>query len=305
MKFTFAKALTGLAIGLAVPIAATAQSPALFTTPQAALDAMMTALQGKDQDATLQVFGADAKDLISTGNPKRDASNREEILNLFQEGYRLQPAEDGGVVLLLGAEGWPFPIPIRREGDNWAFDVEAGRDEVLFRRIGLNELDVIEFMAVYVDVQSEYRLEDHDGDQVMEFAPSFLSSDGMRDGLFWAGEDSPLGARIALASLDGYSVGGTDAGPEPFGGYYYRILDKQSAAAPGGALNYVSGGNMVSGHALLAVPSDYGNTGIHSFMVSENGLVLEADLGEDSLEKAFAITSYDPTGEWLPVDLNN
>ncbi|WP_299424653.1 DUF2950 family protein [uncultured Shimia sp.] len=305
MKFTFAQALTGLAIGLAVPIAATAQSPALFATPQAALDAMMTALQEEDQDATLQVFGADAKDLISTGNPRRDAANRAEILSLYQEGYRLQPAEDGSVVLLLGSEGWPFPIPIGKVEANWMFDVAAGRDEVLFRRIGLNELDVIEFMAVYVDIQAEYRLVDHDGDQVMEFAPSFLSSDGMRDGLFWADEDSPLGARVALASLDGYSVGDTDTGPEPFGGYYYRILDKQSAAAPGGALNYISGGNMVSGHALLAVPSDYGNTGIHSFMVSENGLVLEADLGEDSLEKAFAITRYDPTAEWLPVDLSN
>ncbi|MFY0661767.1 MAG: DUF2950 family protein [Shimia sp.] len=305
MKVTFAQALTGLAIGLAVPIAATAQSPTSFATPQAAIDGMMTALQEGDQDATLQVFGADAKDLISTGNPRRDAANRAEILSLYQEGYRLQPAEDDGVVLLLGSEGWPFPIPIGKVEANWMFDVEAGRDEVLFRRIGLNELDVIEFMAVYVDIQAEYRLVDHDGDQVMEFAPSFLSSEGTRDGLFWADEDSPLGARVALASLDGYSIGDTDTGAEPFGGYYYRILDKQSAAAPGGALNYVSDGNMVSGHALLAVPSDYGNTGIHSFMVSENGLVLEADLGEDSLEKAFAITSYDPTADWLPVNLSN
>ncbi|SMP24937.1 DUF2950 family protein [Shimia sagamensis] len=305
MKLTFAKSLSGLALGLALSISAEAQTPAVYTTPQAALDSMIAALQKGDQTEILQVFGAEAKDLLSTGNPARDKANRAEILGLLLEGYRFQPAEDGGVVLLLGAEGWPFPIPLERVDASWQFDIETGRDEVLFRRIGLNELDVIEFLSVYVDIQAEYRLEDHDADQVMEFAPSFLSSEGMRDGLFWAGEDSPLGARIALASLDGYSDGETDVGPEPFGGYYYRILHSQSAAAPGGALDYVIEGNMVAGHAVLAVPSDYGNTGIHSFLVSENGVLHEADLGEDSLETAFSITSYDPTSDWRPVDLHN
>lgn len=305
MKSTLAKPLSGAVFGLALSISAEAQTSAVYTTPQAALDAMIAALQKGDQTEILEVFGADAKDLLSTGNPARDKVNRAEILDLFLEGYRFQPAEDGGVVLLLGAEGWPFPIPLAKADASWKYDTDAGQDEVLFRRIGLNELEVIEFMAVYGDIQAEYRLEDHDADGVMEFAPAFLSSKGMRDGLFWAGEDSPLGARIALASLDGYSYGETDVGPEPFGGYYYRILHSQSAAAPGGALDYVIGGNMVAGHALLAVPSDYGNTGIHSFLVSENGVVHEADLGEDSLEVAFSIKSFDPTSEWRPVDLSN
>ncbi len=305
MKFTLAKPLFGLALGLVVSTSLHAQTPALYATPQAALDAMILALQEGDQTAILKVFGADAEDLLSTGNPRRDKENRSEILSLFAEGYRFQPDTNDGVVLRLGADGWPFPIPLERAETSWQFDIDAGRDEVLFRRIGLNELEVIDFMEVYVDIQAEYRLEDHDADQVMEFAPSFLSTDGMRDGLFWGDKDSPLGARIALASLDGHNDGENDVGPEPFGGYYYRILHKQSAAAPGGALDYVIGGNMVAGHALLAVPSDYGHTGIHSFLVSENGVVYEADLGEDSLGLTFAITSFDPTSEWRPVDLSH
>ncbi|WP_412555341.1 DUF2950 family protein [Shimia sp. MIT1388] len=303
MTHTVAKQLAGFAFGLAVSVSAEAQTAASYDTPQAALEAMMTALKAGDQTAILQVFGAEAQDLLSTGSPQRDRENRAEILGLLQGGYRFQSDENDGVVLRLGADGWPFPIPLTRVDASWQFDIDAGRDEVLFRRIGLNELDVIDFLKVYVDIQAEYRLVDHDADQVMEFAPAFLSSEGVRDGLFWQGEDSPLGVRIALASLDGYSDGQRDMGPEPFGGYYYRILDRQSAAAPGGALNYVSGGNMVAGHALLAVPSDYGNSGIHSFMVSENGVVLEADLGEDSLERAFLLRSFDPTSEWHPVGL--
>ena len=143
---------------------------------------------------------------------------------------------------------------------------------------------------------------DHDGDGVMEFAASFLSSEGVRDGLVWTDEDSPLGERIALASLDGYSNDEGDQAPEPFGGYYYRILQGQSASAPGGAMDYVIGGNMVAGHALLAVPSDYGNSGVQSFMVSENGTVLEADLGEDSLTIAFGMTRFEPGSDWTPVE---
>lgn len=302
MTHSLTKGLCGLALLLALAPPASAQPPSSFVSPQQALEAMMSSLQKGDRTATLKVFGNDAEDLLSTGNPQRDTANRMEILDLFSEGYRFKPTEDGGAFLLLGSEGWPFPIPLAQTESGWSFDIEAGRDEVLFRRIGLNELEAIEFMAAYVDIQAEYRLEDHDNDQVMEFAPSFLSSEGMRDGLFWGDEDSPLGVRIALASLDGYNDGETDVEPDPFGGYYYRILLNQGKMAPGGALDYVVGGNMVAGHALLAVPSDYGNTGIHSFLVSENGVVLEADLGEDSLGLAFEITSFDPSEDWSSVE---
>lgn len=291
-RFTLAAAL------LLPPAVSAGENPADYPTPQAAYEAMRGAIEAPGRDAILDVFGTGAQDILSTGNPQRDADNRADILVLIHQGYRFRDREDGRVNLLLGADGWPFPIPLAKTGGGWAFDIEAGRDEVHFRRIGLNELEAIETLRAYVDVQAEYRQTDHDGDGVMEFAPSLLSSSGSRDGLVWAEEGSPLGVRIALASLDGYNDGVEDQAPQPFGGYYFRILTGQGPAAPGGEMGYVVNGNMVAGHALLAVPADYGHSGIHSFMVSENGVVLEADLGEDSLQAGYGITRFDPGDGW-------
>jgi len=302
MLRTLSCGFAGLAFLTAPLPALAAEQPASYATPQAAIDAFATALEQADQAKILVVFGTDARGLLSTNNADRDANNREAILTMYKAGYRFRPDDSGGVTLLLGADGWPFPIPLARGGDGWAFDIEEGRDEVLYRRIGLNELETIEIMSVYGDIQAAYRLEDHDSDGVMEFAPSILSSPGVRDGLVWNNADSPLGVRIAMASLDGYNDGTDDVEPEPFGGYYYRILHSQGASAPGGAIDYMIGGNMMVGHALLAVPSDYGQSGIHSFLVSENGTILEADLGKDSLDVGFAITSYDPGADWTPVE---
>lgn len=292
--------LAGLALLASSLPGLSAETPATYATPQDALEAMMTAMADVDQQAMLAVFGSDAQGLLSSGNPEQDNENRVSLLELYGQGYRFQ-ASDDHVVVLLGPDGWPFPIPLARSDTAWAFDIAAGQDEVHFRRIGLNELETIEMMAAYVDIQSAYRLVDHDGDGVMEFAASILSSDGVRDGLVWVGEDSPLGARIALASLDGFGNADGDQEAQPFGGYYYRILQGQAGAAPGGEMDYILGGNMVAGHALLAVPSDYGHSGIHSFMVSENGTVLEADLGEDSLNIAFDLTRFDPGADWTPT----
>ncbi len=282
----------------ATATASWAQSAPVYSGPQEALETLMEALaQGGD---LLTAFGPEAKGVIGSGNPERDALDRAALLVLYTEGYRFAPT-DSGAELLLGADGWPFPIPLARTDAGWVFDMEAGQDEVYFRRIGLNELEAMEIMQAYVDIQAEYRLIDHDGDGVMEFAAHLISTDGARDGLYWGTEDSPLGQRIALAELDGYNDGDADQEPEPFGGYYYRILTAQSDTAPGGAMDYMVGENMVSGHALLAVPSDYGDTGIHSFMIAENGILLEADLGEDSLEMVQNMTRFDPGDTWVPV----
>lgn len=302
MKNFTKSGLTGLAL-LALTLPAFADpTPAPYATPQDAFEAMALALNSADRAAILDVFGSDALDLLSTGNPQKDKQNRLGILDLIADGYRFQTGQDGRVTLLLGADAWPFPIPLARSGDTWAFDIEAGRDEVFFRRIGLNELDTIEMMSAYVLVQTAFRLVDQDNDGVMEFAANVVSSDGERDGLFWSGDDSPLGARIALASLDGYNDGAADQDPTPFGGYYYRILQAQDATAPGGAMDYLIGGNMVAGHALLAVPADYGVSGVNSFMVSENGVVLEADLGKDTLAKGFDMRVFSPGADWAPVE---
>jgi hypothetical protein len=279
------------------------EDPASYASPQAALDAVIEALASDKEGAILDVFGTNAEDVISTGNPLEDAENAIAFLQMYANGYRFLPESANRVTLLLGEDSWPFPIPLERSQAGWAFDVEDGREEVLARRIGLNELETMELMEAYVAAQSLFRQTDHDGDGVMEFAAGILPSEpGARDGLFWASGDSLMGELIAMASLDGYFDGEEDQEPEPFGGYYYRVLNSQGDAAPGGAMDYIINGNKIAGHALLAVPSDYGNNGIHSFLISENGVLMEADLGEDSLDIAQEITAYNPDDVWTVVD---
>lgn len=279
-----------------------AADPATYPSPQDALDAFVAALVDRDVDDILTVFGPEARDLLISGDPAEDRANRDELLDLYAEGYRFAPRAEGGVELLLGEDGWPFPIPLAATGAGWAFDIEAGREELLDRDIGLNELDVITLLDAYVDLQALYRLSDHDGDGVMEFAASIISASEDRNGLFWPGDGSPIGAEFARAAADGFSDGDEDYPPEPYHGYYFRILDAQGDAAPGGAMSYLVNGHMLAGHALLAVPAEYGQTGVSSFLVAENGVIFEADLGEETLDLGLDITAYDPGEGWSPVE---
>lgn len=293
--------VSGLTI---VSLSATAlmAEPASYGSPTDTVMAFMDALDASDQDAVLTVFGPENKDLVYSGDSVEDRINRIAVLTMYREGYRLEPQEDGSVILVLGEDSWPFPVPIARTEEGWGFDADAGYAEVAAREIGGNELDVIDLLDAYGDVQSAFRLVDQDDDGVMEFARQIISSAEDRDGLFWPGQNSPMGANLARASVFGYSDGVEDRPPEPFGGYYFRILDGQTDAAPGGAMSYLVNGQMVGGHALLAVPANYGETGVHSFMVSENGVILQADLGENTLELAADMTLYDPTADWSPVE---
>jgi len=289
-----------LTLAVAGPVAA---DPATYTSAQDALEAMMGALAAEDRDAVLTVFGNESADFLSAGDPEEDAANRTLLLELFAEGFQLEPQDDGSVVIALGDEDWPFPIPVAMSGDGWAFDIEAGREEVTLREIGRNELEIVDLLDAYVDIQAAFRLVDHDGDGVMEFARQIISSsETARDGLFWASPDSPLGELFARASATGFSDGEQDHEPEPYSGYYFRLLTEQSASAPGGEMSYLVNDNMVGGHALLAVPAEFGETGVHSFMVSENGVILEAVLGEETLEIAADMMAYDPTSDWAPVE---
>ena len=239
-----------------------------------------------------------AADLVQADDPEAVAETLSDLAGLYLEGYRFVPQGLDAVVIELGEDGWPFPVPILRTGDGWRFDAEAAREEILARQIGANELDVIDILDAYVDIQAEFRLFDHDGDGVMEFASSILSSEGGRDGLYWQGGDSPVGDLAARASLDGVDADGGETGAEPYAGYFFRILTAQGDAAPGGAMSYLVNGHMVAGHALLAVPAVYGETGVHTFMIAENGIALQADLGPESLDAAFGITSFDPGEGW-------
>jgi hypothetical protein len=279
--------------------------PAAYDSPEAAIGALIAALEAKDKDALLGVFGPEFSDLVFTGDDEDDRATWREFYTSYRTYNRLED-RDGVVTLYIGRERWPFPAPLVMTGGKWRFDTEAARDEVEARRIGLNELDVIDTLRRAPIVQQEFRAVDHDGDGVMEFAAGILSSPGQRDGLYWPDEpgtpESPLGDFIARANADGYNFDGTDREPEPYLGYYFRILQKQGPAAPGGAYGYMINGNMVAGHAAMAFPAAYGETGIMTFMVGENGIVYEADLGEDTLAVAGAIDTFDPGEGWFEVE---
>lgn len=299
------RSLLGAAL-LALPLPALAE-PAAFPTPEAAADAIVDALDARDRDALIAVFGPEAEDVVLSGDDARDREAWRDFLDAWREMHRVAVEADGeSATLYVGRDQWPFPVRLRKSADGvWSFDAEGAREEMLLRRIGRNELDVIELMRAYVTVQAEYRLTDWDGDGVMEFAASVLSAPGARDGLYWPPEDgapeSPVGDFVARASIDGYVVGDEAVEGEPYLGYYYRVLQGQGDAAPGGAYGYVVNGNMVAGHALLAVPADYGVSGVTSFMVGENGVVLEADLGDDTLDAAASLELFDPGEGWSEV----
>jgi hypothetical protein len=286
-----------LSSALALPLSAQDAAP-LYDTPQAALDALFSAISAGDAGAAVAAMDPSAADLMEADDPEAVAETLSDLSDLYLEGYRFVPQGES-VVIELGMDGWPFPVPILRADGGWRFDADSAREEILARRIGANELDVIDILDAYVDNQSDFRMVDHDGDGVMEFASSILSSEGGRDGLYWAGEGSPVGDIAARASLDG--VDAEDG--EPYAGYFFRILTAQGEAAPGGAMSYIVNGNMVAGHALLAVPAVYGETGVHTFMIGESGIALQADLGPESLDVAFGITAFDPVRDWEVVTI--
>ncbi len=275
--------------------------PARYETLDEAASAFRDALRAPGAESLLKVFGADAEDVLSSGDPLEDRANRLALVLLMGESMGLLPNNDGSVSITLGRDDWAFPIPLVRNDETWAFDMAAGALEITARAIGRNELGVIELLDAYVDVQAEFRLRDHDNDGVMEFARHIISDPEVRDGLVWASPDSPMGVRLAQASLDGFSDGEADQAPIPHSGYYFRILTGQTETAPGGAFSYLMGENMIAGHAILAVPAIYGETGRASFMVSENGRILEADLGEETLDIVTDWTLYDPTDQWAEV----
>lgn len=301
MKFkTFACAIAVTVSGSGF---ASAEPAMGFSSPEAAVDAVIDALYARSKEDLLAIFGDGSEDVLFTGEAPRDRAAWTEFVQKYRQEHFIHITYGDTATLFIGEDNWSFPAPIVLGEDGlWTFDIEEASEEVLTRRIGQNELEVIQILHGYVAAQAEYRMEDHNGNEVMEFAGSILSTPGTQDGLYWAGGDSPLGDFMAEAAADGYSVDGEDKDPSPYAGYYYRLLTSQGENAPGGAMDYVINGSQVGGHAMLAIPASYGDTGIMSFMVSENGIVMQADLGEDTLVKAIDITSYDPGEGWEPAE---
>lgn len=299
--------LKGAACALVLTTGAALADPATYPTPEAAVQAFVDALAAEDRAALLVVFGPESDDLIGTDNPREDAEARAEFLADFAESAEIVDDGEGRKELQVGRTRWPFPVSLVSVAGGWQFDPGAAREEILDRRIGANELDVIALLKRAVQVQAAFRLVDYDGDGVMEFASSILSDPGERDGLYWTEEMgeplSPIGAFVAQAAADGIALDGVDQQPVPYFGYYYRILTRQGPTAPGGAYDYIINDHMVAGHALLAYPAEPEETGVMSFMVGENGVVYEADLGENTLEIAGKIDSFDPDPAqgWKPI----
>ncbi len=272
-----------------------------FASAQQAVSALVAAVKAADDAELLAIFGPGSEDLISSGDQVADRNGRARFLNALAEKSGLDQKDPGRVVLLVGGKEYPFPIPIVRQGDAWFFDTRAGSDEILNRRIGRNELHTIEVMQAYTAAQREYACMKRDGGGV-EFAQRLASSKGEKDGLYWqagAGEEeSPFGPLIARATEEGYADGLDDVTPEPFHGYFFKILKAQGEHAVGGAFDYLVDGRMVLGFALVAYPSSYGAGGIMSFIVNQQGVIYEKDLGEQTATTAAAMVAFDPDDSW-------
>jgi len=277
-----------------------------FATPEAAVAALAEAVKTHDQGALKAIFGPDVEEVE---NPDRIQATNEWIAfsAALEQGSHLSHESNTNCVLEVGTNSWPFPIPIVKQNGRWLFDTEAGQDELLNRRIGRNELATLQVMRAYLEAQREYASRDHDGDQVLEFAQKLNSSPGTHDGLYWEpgpdGEISPLGPLVAYAQGEGYELASSDDDdevPGPFHGYYYRILTRQGKHAPGGKYDYVINGNMIGGFALIAWPASYGESGIMTFIVNQQGRVYQKDLGSKTAKMVGRIKEYDPDSTWVP-----
>ena len=282
-------------LGSSVPAAA----QELFKTPEEAASALVGAAKSDDDKAILAVLGPDGKAIVASGDPVADSNTREKFIAAYDAKHALELEGDGTQTLILGDDNWPFPIPLVNKGGEWQFDTKAGADEILRRRVGRNELSAIQVAEAYVQAQNEYAALDPAGLGRGVYARRFLSKPGKKDGLYWptkAGEtESPLGDIAAKASTEGYKFGGK---PIPYHGYYYRILTRQGAGAPGGAYDYLVDNKLRGGFALIAYPAEYGNSGIMTFMVNHDGTVFEKDLGPDTGRLAPKIEAFLPDSTW-------
>lgn len=272
-----------------------------FATPEEAVQAFVTAMKSNNQNQLLSIFGTAGKELISSGDPVRDKQRRETFIDDYNRKNNLSP-EGSRMILSIGEKDWPFPIPLVKQGAQWFFDTKAGKEEILNRRIGENELSTVQTLLAIVDAQREYAMKDRDGDGIREYAEKFGSDPGRKNGLYWptqAGEEpSPLGELVADARAEGYRKSGSKQGPIPFHGYYFRILAQQGKHAAGGAFDYIVKKNMIGGFAVVAYPATYGSSGVVTFLVNHDGVVYEKDLGKDTAKAARSMVAFDPDKTW-------
>ena len=304
--FTLARSLVFASFfSFAVNIDA-AETNKVFATPEEAVSALIAATSARDKSALHSLFGPAGAELE---NPDRVQSTNElnNFTEAFQETNRLARLSETDYVLEVGKDLWPFPVPIVKKDNRWFFDTEAGKDELLSRRIGQNELFTLEIARAYVDAQRQYASQDRDGDRVLEYAQRISSSDGKTDGLYWpielTSEESPLGPLVGDAQAEGYFTekendNDASTAPQPFHGYLFKILLRQGNHAPGGKYDYIINENMIVGFALVAWPAEYRQSGVMTFIVNQQGRVYQKDLGEKTGEIVKAMNTYDPDPSW-------
>jgi hypothetical protein len=289
-----------VAATIALLTAATGALAQQYKTPDEAAKALIDAAKAADRPALMRVLGPDSAEIVSSGDEVADASARKRVVEAYDTKHQVVMEGADKAVLVIGNEDWPFPIPLVRKDGIWRFDTAAGRDEILFRRIGRNELNAIQASLAYVDAQHEYAEKGVGGNGV--YAQRIVSQPGKKDGLYWptqSGEDeSPLGDLAAAASAAGYRAGQERA---PYHGYYYKILTRQGANAPGGALDYIARGKMIGGFALVAYPAEYRNSGVMTFVVNHQGSIYQKDLGPDTARVASGMTAFNPDSTWQRV----
>ena len=290
-----------LVIGFAAPVLA---GPKRFESVPAAVDALVAAFRAGDQKAIAEILGEAGRPLVYSGDPVSDRAGIARFLTAYDQRHQFQ-AGGGKVVLHVGSDDYPLPIPLVPDGPSWRWDAEAGKEEILNRRVGRNELNTIQVCLAYVDAQREFYSRDRNSDRILEYAQRFGSTPGKRDGLYWPtrpGEPpSPLGDLVVKARGEGYRAS-KDGGRVPYYGYLYRILLGQGAQATGGAYDYVVGGHMIGGFALVAFPAQYGVSGVMTFIVNHDGVVYQKDLGANTMQLAEAMKRFDPDTTWQKVE---
>jgi len=304
-RFVRLALIVWLGLSSAAGAVAQAANEQTFASPGAAVLALYDAAKNPNGQASAALFGSNANALLHTGDAVADQNMVTNFVSHYDKMHRLVMEPDGSATLYIGADNWPFPIPIVKNNNGaWYFDTTSGKKEILYRRVGINENDAIEILYSLVGAQRDYVSELHDGDKTKHYAMKFLSDDGKQDGLYWKtgdnDEPSPIGPMLAVAAKEGYTL--PQGQPEPYHGYHYRILSKQGAAAKGGARDYVVNGELTRGFAFVAYPAEYRNSGVMTFIVNQDGIVYEKDLGTDTAKIAAAMTEYNPDNTWDKAD---
>jgi len=302
-KVVLAAGLLALAVTLLQACKSNKPEMTGYATADDAANALITAAKAGDQNALLAIFGPESKDLLYSGDPVQDKNAVTAFVGRYDVMHRWRKMGDGSQVLVVGADNFPFPIPLKKNSDGrWFFDTAAGKEEILNRRVGRNELAVIDACEAAAEAQAQYFSQKHGGTK--QYAQKFISDAGQQNGLYWPevpGQPrSPLGPMAAFATAEGYNVK-PDA-HSAFHGYYFRMLKGQSSNAPGGAKDYVVDGKMVRGFALVAFPATYGNSGVMTFIINQDGVLLQKDLGKTTTEIATAMNEFDPDAGWVIVE---